>query len=95
MIFASGATVTTLSRGDCMYEWTPTSREATMGGVVTVFFYWSIQLWLCMRFYVASLTTGVWYYNNESLAAQEGSVDRTKYAHAASRPSGRLPTKLA
>lgn len=48
------------------------AADEVMFGVITVFLYWSIQLWMCMRFYVVSLTTGVWYYQNESLAAQEG-----------------------
>ena len=40
-----------------------------------IFFYWSVQLWLKMRFYVVTLTTGIWYYRTSSLASQEGDVD--------------------
>ena len=102
--------------------------------VLTIFLYWSTQLWLFVRFYIVSLTTGapphppaipssqippatsppmpplrpasdctppqhaiaahrrlrrhcippagIWYYENESLAAQEGAVADKEYTRA-------------
>ena len=35
-----------------------------------------------MRFHVVSFTTGVWYYQTESLAAQEGSASAKSYTQA-------------
>jgi len=35
-----------------------------------------------MRYYLISLTTGIWYYQNESLAAQEGSVTHKEAVRA-------------
>jgi hypothetical protein len=61
------------SPGFCDIEWESTTTNYIMYGVCVVFFYWSVQLWLSMRYYVCSLTTGVWYYKNASLAAQEAS----------------------
>lgn len=68
--------------GGCDLDWQVTHADEFMYAVVTVFLYWSVQLWLSMRFYVVSLTTGVWYYQNESLAAQEGSVGVDKVTSA-------------
>lgn len=56
--------------------------DRVMYGIVTVFLYWSVNLWLFVRFYVVSLTTGVWYYSNESLAAQEGGASGSKVSTA-------------
>jgi len=69
-IILLGRSMTPTADGGC--EVNVTLGDKIMYGIVTVFLYWSVQLWLFMRFYVVSLTTGVWYYKNESLAAQEG-----------------------
>ena len=43
-------------------------------GVCFVFFFWTITIWLTMKRYIFSLVTGTWYYEHESLAAQEGTL---------------------
>jgi len=71
-LFLLGSELTPNQTGGC--DITVSTADKVMYGVITVFLYWSVQLWLFMRFYVVSLTTGVWYYTNESLASQEGGV---------------------
>jgi hypothetical protein len=74
LLFASQVDVTVGQ--PCTYEWRNTNTDTALYIVLTTFFYWSVQLWLCMRYYVVSLVTGVWYYQNTSLAAQEGTIDQ-------------------
>ena len=40
---------------------------------------------MCVKEYVVSLTTGVWYYANASLAAQEGGMEGDKAYERAGR----------
>jgi hypothetical protein len=46
--------------GSCTFDWRYSQADRAMYGAVALFFYWSIQLWLCMRYYVISMTTGIW-----------------------------------
>lgn len=68
--------------GQCEIDFQLTTPTKGMLGVVTVFLYWSVQFWLAVRFYVTALTTGIWYYENESLAAQEGELAAKDYTRA-------------
>ena len=72
-LFASQVSVTTNPTTHyCEFTMAELSTsDKAMYAAVTVFAYWSLELWKCVRFFVVSLTTGVWYYQNESLAAQE------------------------
>jgi len=66
----------------CTVEWEVGGAGAAAYAVLLCFLYWSIQLWMAARYYVISLTTGVWYFENESLAAQEGAVADKEYTAA-------------
>jgi len=54
---------------------------AGLGLAVIVFCaMWSWELFMALRFYVVSLTSGVWYFSNAALGAQEGAAtDRVRY----------------
>ena len=43
-----------------------------------------------MRYYVVSLTTGIWWYHNESLAALEGAIDQRKPPTSTTSPLARV-----
>ena len=47
--------------------------------VIFITYYWSNELWNCVRYFVVAFTTGVWYFRNESLAAQSGQVSVKHY----------------
>jgi len=68
--------------GMCEFDWRASNVDEAMYLVVAVFFYWTVQFWLCVRFFVVSLVTGVWYYRTESLASQEGAVSRKQMTTA-------------
>ena len=68
--------------GTCQFDYKgwdegPSSFDKVTYFVTTIYLYWSVNFFLCMRYYVISFTTGVWYFKSESLAAQEGG-DMTK-----------------
>jgi len=51
------------------------SSSAYMGLLLISFCaLWSWELFMALRFYVVSLTSGVWYFSNASLSAQDGSA---------------------
>jgi len=78
LLFLVLADVAVSPQGDgvCQYSWvaSDTYVPQLLYAFVALFTYWTFQFWLCARFFVVSLTTGIWYYENESLAAQEGSL---------------------
>jgi len=82
LLFLSQSVITPLPDGTCDFSWQATHVDEAMYLVLTIFLYWSTQLWLFVRFYIVSLTTGIWYYENESLAAQEGAVADKEYTRA-------------
>lgn len=49
---------------------------------LVVFLYWTSALWECIRFVVVSFTTGAWYFKNQSLASQEGTISDKEYMRA-------------
>ena len=73
----------------CEFDWRASNADEAMYLVVAVFLYWTVQFWLCVRFFVVSLVTGVWYYRTESLASQEGAVTEKRITKAPVRADGR------
>jgi len=83
LLVASKLAVTTDPiAGGCQFEYTSDSGSAVMYFVLVAFLYWSVQLCMSLRYYIISLTTGIWYYQTESLAAQEGMVDSKQLTRA-------------
>lgn len=80
LLFASQVTVIPPAAGSttCILEWKHATADYIMYGIVTLFLGWSVILWMNVRYYVVSLTTGCWYYSNQSLAAQEGAQEGSK-----------------
>lgn len=60
-LLASTITVTTLPDGQCEVASYPTRADEAAWLVLGVFFYWSTMFWLSVKFYMTSMTTGVWY----------------------------------
>ena len=84
-VFIVGAAVLLLAtgfdadpNGTCGVEFTTSIKVGYF--FLILFAYWSMQLFFAMRFYVISLTTGVWYFNhsaNPSEAATASLAART------------------
>ena len=51
--------------GGCAFEYTGSGGTGAQYVLVAAFLFWSVQLCAGLRYYVVSLTTGVWYYANE------------------------------
>lgn len=81
-LFASQVQVTVLAQGNCDFEWKYDTADEIMYGVLVIFLVWSAGVWFFFQSYIVYLVTGIWYYENESLAAQEGSVAEKEYTRA-------------
>ena len=65
--------------GDDCYNYDNHDHGALPWMVVIITYYWSNELWNCVRYFVVAFTTGVWYFRNESLASQSGQVSAKHY----------------
>jgi len=81
-LLAGAVDITKTAPGQCTLAFNASSSTELMLLLVTIFLYWSVQFWLCLRFYITSLTTGIWYFENESLASQEGSLAAKDHSRA-------------
>ena len=92
-VLASKITTTTTDEGQCELTFGELETfDMILLGVCTIFFWWTINIWLQMKRYIVSLVTGIWYYEHESLAAQEG-TSQTRSTRA--RPSARASSSRA
>lgn len=82
LLLASQLVVTVVGGGECEFSWRVHGADEAQYAVLVVFLYWTVQLWLCVHYYVVSLVTGVWYFRNQSLAAQEGAVGPKEHTSA-------------
>jgi len=83
-LIAGSVTVTQTAGapGQCTFDFHASTQTEVMLVAVTIYLYWSVQFWRCLRFYVTALTTGIWYFEKESLAAQEGTLAAKDYTRA-------------
>ena len=82
-VLASKITTTTTDEGQCELTFGELETfDMILLGVCTIFFWWTINIWLAMKRYIVSLVTGIWYYEHESLAAQEGDLSDKEHTRA-------------
>jgi len=68
--------------GTCTFEWRLETIGQIQYAVLGVFLFWTVNFWLTAKFYIVAMTTGIWYFENESLAAQEGALTSKEHTRA-------------